>query len=121
MQRPLRDIGRSFGDGLIKIPIAHIGGGDVTEGSIDNKLRYAITVLSDLHFVTNKDAARRILNFVTPDVVHYTGSPALDRIAETPLLDEYAVFVRCDSMDLERPNRIIFVIYHAELLNLTMA
>ena len=37
-----------------KVPIAHIGGGDVTEESLDNAIRYNITSLSKIHFVTNK-------------------------------------------------------------------
>ena len=103
-------LGAASAAALLKIPIAHIGGGDVTEGSIDNKLRYAITVLSDLHFVTNKDAARRILNFVTPDVVHNTGSPALDRIAQTSIIPRDKLF---KELELAPSKRNIIIAYHA--------
>src|SRR6516162_9614796 len=41
------------------VPIAHIAGGDVTEGSADNRYRDAITALSCIHFATNEDAYLR--------------------------------------------------------------
>ena len=44
----------------MNIPVAHIQGGEVT-GSIDEKVRHAVTKLSDLHFVSNKSAATRVL------------------------------------------------------------
>ncbi len=44
-----------------KIPVAHLGGGDVTEGAIDDALRHSMTKLSHLHFPSNDDSARRIL------------------------------------------------------------
>ena len=42
------------------IPIAHINGGDITEGSLDNKIRNFITSVSNLHFVTNKYSLERV-------------------------------------------------------------
>lgn len=47
-----------------KIPIAHLSGGDVTLGAVDQKLRDAISSLSHLHFVTTEDAARRLISGV---------------------------------------------------------
>lgn len=47
------------------IPVAHIEGGDLS-GTIDNKVRYAITHLSDFHFVTNEEAHARIISMGVP-------------------------------------------------------
>ena len=43
----------------MNIPVAHVQGGEVT-GSIDEKVRHAVTKLSDLHFVSNESAANRV-------------------------------------------------------------
>ena len=44
----------------LNIPVVHIQGGEIT-GSIDEKVRHAVTKLSDLHFVSTREAARRVL------------------------------------------------------------
>jgi len=43
---------------IAKIPVAHIAGGDITEGAFDDAIRHAITKMSHLHFVTNAHSAR---------------------------------------------------------------
>lgn len=64
---------------LQKIPIIHLGGGDVTEGSQDDCMRHAITKLSHLHFPTNPESARRIIQMgEEPWRVKVAGEPALD-------------------------------------------
>lgn len=65
----------------MNIPVAHIQGGEVT-GSIDEKVRHAVTKLSDLHFVSNKNAATRVMKMgERPDRVHVTGCPSIDLAA----------------------------------------
>tara|TARA_Y100001970_G_C14257311_1_gene876461 strand:+ start:1114 stop:2268 length:1155 start_codon:yes stop_codon:yes gene_type:complete len=60
------------------IPLAHVQGGEVT-GSIDEKVRHAVTKLSDLHFTTNKDSKNRILKMgEEPKKVFVTGCPSID-------------------------------------------
>ena len=44
----------------MKIRIAHISGGDTTEGAYDEAIRHSITKMSHLHFVTNIDAYKRV-------------------------------------------------------------
>ena len=80
-------LGAATAAALQFIPVAHIGGGDITEGAIDNKIRYAITALADLHFVTHLDSYRRVgrsqrtsTGEFKSDTVLCTGAPALDRI-----------------------------------------
>jgi UDP-hydrolysing UDP-N-acetyl-D-glucosamine 2-epimerase len=60
------------------IPLAHVQGGEVT-GSIDEKVRHAVTKLADLHFVTNKDAEQRVIKMgEDPNKVYNTGCPSID-------------------------------------------
>ena len=67
-------------------PIAHLSGGDVTEGSQDDNMRHAITKLSHLHFVTNEASYQRVLQLgEEPWRVHLTGCPQIDNIELIPL------------------------------------
>ncbi|MBK8954390.1 MAG: UDP-N-acetylglucosamine 2-epimerase (hydrolyzing) [Saprospiraceae bacterium] len=62
----------------MNIPLVHIQGGEVT-GNIDEKVRHAITKLSDLHLVASKEACDRVLRMgEDPDYVIVTGCPSLD-------------------------------------------
>lgn len=71
---------------LAGVPIAHIGGGDVTEGAIDEGLRHAITKLSHLHLVTHDQARQRVIRMgEPPERVHLVGNPGLDHLIRTPL------------------------------------
>ena len=60
------------------IPVAHIQGGEVT-GSIDEKVRHSVTKLSDFHFVSNEDAANRIIKMGEDKKnVYISGCPSID-------------------------------------------
>lgn len=71
-----------------RIPVAHIAGGDETEGAIDNAFRHALTKLSHLHLVTTPGAADRVRAMgEAPEHIHVTGSPALDMALRAELFD----------------------------------
>ena len=71
-----------------RIPIAHIAGGDTTEGAFDEAIRHSITKMSHLHFVTNEVAAKRVRQLgENPDNVYLVGSPGIDQIKRLQLLD----------------------------------
>ena len=66
----------------MNIPVAHVQGGEIT-GSIDEKVRHAVTKLSNLHFVATRPAAERVLRMgEAPDSVFVTGCPSIDVAAE---------------------------------------
>jgi len=76
------------------IPVAHLHGGEVTEGAIDDSIRHAITKLSHLHLCANEAYAARIRSMgEEPWRVHVTGAPSLDRLREQA--------DRCSRHDLE--------------------
>ena len=63
---------------IFNIPIAHLCGGDITEGAYDNSIRDAISKLSHLHFVTNKFSKRRLIQMgENPQYVFNFGNPGL--------------------------------------------
>ena len=69
------------------IPVAHIAGGDTTEGAFDESIRHCITKMSHLHFVTNESAARRVRQLgENPEHIYMVGSPGLDLIKSVQLL-----------------------------------
>jgi len=70
----------------LNIPVAHVQGGEVT-GSIDDKVRHAVTKLANLHFVSNQLAADRVIRMgEDPKTVFKTGCPSVDLAAR--VLDE---------------------------------
>ena len=72
---------------LLGIPIAHMCGGDLTFGAIDESIRHAITKLSTFHFVTNKESYDRVKQLgESPSAVFNTGHTALDNLKEFNLL-----------------------------------
>lgn len=74
---------------VLGIPVAHIHGGEVTEGAMDDALRHAITKLSYLHFTTTAEHRDRVMQLGEDGArVFALGAPVLDAIAEYDLLDE---------------------------------
>lgn len=64
---------------ITRTPLAHICGGDVTEGAIDEQVRHAVTKVAHLHFPSTARSAERVLQMgEEPWRVHMTGDPALD-------------------------------------------
>ncbi len=64
-----------------KIPVAHIHGGELTSGAIDDALRHSMTKLSHLHFVSTEEYGRRVIQLgEEPSRVIVSGAPALDAV-----------------------------------------
>lgn len=71
---------------LLGIPIAHLSGGDLTEGSQDDCMRHAISKLSHLHFPTNEQSADRLLLMGEEAWrVHNVGCPGVDQVLRQKL------------------------------------
>lgn len=68
---------------LLRIPVAHHSGGDITQGSADNQTRYALTTLSHLHFTALEEHAERLVRMGEEAWrVAVTGEPALLGLAK---------------------------------------
>lgn len=92
------------------IPIAHLAGGDTTEGAFDEQIRHAITKMAQLHFTTNAEAARRVRQMgEDPASVFEVGSTSLDSIRSMALPTREAVF---ESVGLSPLERNIVVVFH---------
>jgi UDP-N-acetylglucosamine 2-epimerase (non-hydrolysing)/GDP/UDP-N,N'-diacetylbacillosamine 2-epimerase (hydrolysing) len=71
----------------LRIPIAHIEGGEVSEGAVDDAVRNALTKLAHIHFTPTERATTRVLALgEEPWRVHRTGAPSLDHLTRGSLL-----------------------------------
>ena len=99
------------------IPIAHIHGGEVTEGVVDEAIRHSITKMSHLHFAATEKYRRRIIQLgEAPDRVFNFGAIGLDNFHRLKLLDRKG-FERAIGFHLGATN--FLVTYHSETLNKT--
>ncbi len=70
----------------LRIPIAHIEGGEVSEGAIDDAVRNALTMMSHIHFTSTQSARERVIAMgEEPWRVHQAGAPSLDHLRRRTL------------------------------------
>ena len=96
------------------IPVAHIHGGEVTLGAIDDSLRHSLTKLSHLHFVSTEEYGRRVVQLgEDPARVIISGAPALDNLSDIQLLDREQLEAR---FGLELKEAPLLVTFHSVTL-----
>ena len=72
---------------LMRIGLAHIHGGEITEGAVDDSIRHAVTKMANLHFVSEEEHRRRVLQMgEEPHRVHLVGALGWDAILGTEIL-----------------------------------
>jgi UDP-hydrolysing UDP-N-acetyl-D-glucosamine 2-epimerase len=101
----------------LRIPIAHIEGGEISEGAIDDAVRNALTKMSHIHF-TSTEGARARVAAMGEELwrVHRAGAPSLDHLRRSRLLDVHELEERLN-VNLQRPlgvlqRRTVVVAYH---------
>ncbi|MDT7815773.1 MAG: hypothetical protein QOJ42_5689 [Acidobacteriaceae bacterium] len=94
----------------LRIPIAHIEGGEISEGAIDDAVRNALTKMSHIHFTSTEDARARVVAMgEEPWRVHRAGAPSLDHLRRSRLFDVQELEERLQ-VSLQR--RTVVVAYH---------
>lgn len=97
---------------VMRIPIIHLSGGDVTEGAIDDGVRNAVTMLSDYHFPGTEDAAKNIIRMRNSNQnVWAVGEPGLDSFRREKLLTREEL---ANNLKLDIDKRWGLMTYHAE-------
>lgn len=92
------------------IPVAHIAGGEVTEGAFDEAIRHSITKMAHIHFVAKKEYAKRVIQLgEQPKNVIVTGSLATEISSQEPLISA-SVLEKTLGFSLASPN--ILVTFH---------
>ncbi len=94
----------------LRIPVAHIEGGEVSQGAIDDQVRNALTKLAHIHFTSTETARRRVIAMgEEPWRVHRAGAPSLDHLRRSKLLDRPALEAR---LGLKLTPPTVLVAYH---------
>jgi UDP-N-acetylglucosamine 2-epimerase (non-hydrolysing)/GDP/UDP-N,N'-diacetylbacillosamine 2-epimerase (hydrolysing) len=94
----------------LRIPIAHIEGGEISAGAIDDAVRNAITKMSHIHFTGTDSARRRVIAMGEEEWrVHRSGAPSLDHLRRQTLFTREQLETRLE-LDLTRPTTL--VVYH---------
>jgi UDP-N-acetylglucosamine 2-epimerase (non-hydrolysing)/GDP/UDP-N,N'-diacetylbacillosamine 2-epimerase (hydrolysing) len=76
----------------MRIPIAHIEGGEISQGAIDDQVRNALTKMAHIHFTSTPLARRRVIQMGEEAWrVHHAGAPSLDHLGRSALLDRQAL------------------------------
>jgi len=100
---------------IARIPIAHIHGGETTEGAIDEAIRHAITKMSHFHFTAAAPYRKRIIQLgEAPERVMNYGAPGLDNIKKLKLLNR-AAFEKAIKFSLGKMS--FLVTYHPVTLS----
>ncbi len=100
---------------LANIPIAHIHGGERTEGAVDDVIRHAISKMSHLHFTATKTYQDRVIQLGEhPSRVFDYGAPGLDNIDKLPLLSKKQL---ADAIEFPQLTQFFLVTYHPVTLS----
>ena len=95
---------------IYKIPIAHIGGGEITEGAYDDAIRNSITKMSHLHFASTEEYRQHIIQMgEQPDHVFYSGSLGVDNIMNETIIDQQDLE---ESLSFVLGDKYILVTFH---------
>jgi UDP-N-acetylglucosamine 2-epimerase (non-hydrolysing)/GDP/UDP-N,N'-diacetylbacillosamine 2-epimerase (hydrolysing) len=94
----------------LRIPVAHIEGGEISEGAIDDAVRNALTKLSHIHFTSTLAARERVIALGEEQWrVHRAGAPSIDHLLRTTLLSRNQLEAELQ-IKFERPTAV--VAYH---------
>lgn len=94
----------------LRIPVAHIEGGEVSQGAVDDAVRNALTKLAHIHFTSTPTARRRVIAMgEEPWRVHHAGAPSLDHLRRSSLLTRGALQAR---LGIELMPPTLVVAYH---------
>lgn len=97
---------------IMHIPVAHLHGGEITEGAYDESIRHAITKMSNVHFAAAEEYKKRIIQLgEQPNKVFNVGAIGLDHVQRTKLKSIQELNVLYD-FDFSRP--FFLITYHPE-------
>lgn len=103
-----------------KIPVAHLHGGEITEGAYDDCIRHAITKMSHLHFTSTEEYRQRVIQLgEDPKRVFNVGAPGIENIKNVPLMDKKELESTLDGFTFN--DKTILITYHPVTLEYSTA
>jgi len=100
---------------ISRLPIAHLSGGELTQGAIDDAIRHSITKMSHIHFVATQEYKHRVIQLgENPDYIYNFGEAGLDNIKNLSLLskDEFE-----KSINFKLNKKSLLITYHPTTLD----
>jgi UDP-N-acetylglucosamine 2-epimerase (non-hydrolysing)/GDP/UDP-N,N'-diacetylbacillosamine 2-epimerase (hydrolysing) len=95
---------------ILRIPVAHLHGGETSQGAIDEAVRHSITKIASIHFPATEIYRRRIIQMgEDPDHVFNLGSPGLDAVYKLKLMDRQKLQ---DRLGFDLTGTVGIVTYH---------
>lgn len=95
---------------ILRIPIAHLHGGEVTQGAVDESIRHSITKMSYLHFTSTAEYRRRVIQLgEEPERVFHVGALGVENSKKVELLSKSQL--EC-SLNLKLEGKVAVVTYH---------
>ncbi|QRM20160.1 UDP-N-acetylglucosamine 2-epimerase (hydrolyzing) [Dechloromonas sp. TW-R-39-2] len=100
---------------VARIPVAHLHGGELTEGAVDDAIRHAVTKMSHVHFVATEAYRQRVIQLgESPERVICVGGLGVDAIMRQPLISREALEA---SLDFQFRQRNLLVTFHPATLD----
>ena len=100
---------------MLRVPVAHIHGGEATEGAIDESIRHSVTKMSHLHFTAAEPYRQRVIQLgEAPSRVFNVGAMCLDELESLDLLDREAL---SDALNFDLGQPYFLVTYHPVTLS----
>ena len=100
---------------IYKIPVAHLHGGEITEGAYDDAIRHAVTKMSHLHFTSTDEYRDRVIQLgESPDRVFNVGALGVENVINTPLLSKEKLE---ENLKFELGEKLFLVTYHPTTLS----
>lgn len=104
---------------VARIPVAHLHGGELTEGAFDDAMRHSITKMSHLHFVAAEEYRQRVIQLgEQPDRVFLVGGLGIDNIKRLKLLDRAELEA---SLDFKLGSKNLLITFHPVTLETATA
>ena len=98
-----------------RIPVAHLHGGEITRGAVDEQIRHAITKMSHLHFVATEEYRKRVIQLgEDPEKVFFVGGLGVDAIRNIALLERQELE---DDLGIRFREKNLLVTFHPETLS----
>ncbi|MCQ2073029.1 MAG: UDP-N-acetylglucosamine 2-epimerase [Bacteroidaceae bacterium] len=100
---------------IFKIPVAHLHGGEITEGAFDDSIRHAITKMSHLHFTSTEAYSKRVIQLgEQPDRVFNVGALGVENIHKLQPISKQEIET---SLNFELTDKCFLVTYHPVTLS----
>lgn len=96
---------------IMNIPIAHISGGDVTEGAIDDQIRNAVSMMSTLHFPGVEDSAKNLRRMLGDKNIYVAGEPGLENFVRLDLMNREKL---ATSLEINAAKKWVLITQHSE-------